>query len=162
MAQLEFIVGFKGEHPYVDVIDKRRLTFLEATVQFLIDDALAESQAVDATDSTTVTVAITTIPFADFRVARERVQIWLAFVQKERGGGIDPADAVGVTQEIIFAVDEVRFEMKRGATVLTEGICDLVAQLVIFDSTFTIALSFSELLLWNQLLNNLASTIEAP
>lgn len=142
--------------------DKERLSFLECTLQILIDQVLTVTYTIDASDIVIVTPPILIETFDEFITTRTQADLWLDFIARERGDGINPAKAVGITSNVAVETDEIKFEMKRdGTTRLTEGVVDIPTKIITFQTTGTISMSFSEFLLWNRLLDTVAESIKS-
>ena len=160
MPHVSHAVVFKGSHSLVDLIDKQRLVFLESTLQILVNEVVAVEYGVDTTDTVSVTPSVTTVFFRDFTEGRALVNLWLDFVRKERTNGLNPAEAVGIRTEHVVGIDKINFEMKRGATTLTEGEADLTTKILTFDFTPALTMTFSEFLLYNRLFDTVAASIK--
>ena len=160
MPHVTHAVVFKGSHSLVDVIDKQRLEFLESTLQILVNEVVAVEFTVDTSDTVSITPSMTTVFFRDFAEGRALINLWLDFVKRERGNGINPAEAVGIKTEVVVSPGKVNFEMKRDAAVLTEGEADLATKILTFIFTPALTMSFSEFLLWNRLFDTVAASIK--
>ena len=160
-----FEVLFQGQHEFTIAIEKVFLAFVKCSLLIFVDNAIAETYTVDQTDDVLMVQTIDAWTFADFIEGRKITNTWLGFVRKDRtnatGTGIDTNEAIGVTTESVITQDKISFEMKRGATVLTEGEADLLTRLVTFQLPPTLTLSISEFFLWNRLLDTVSASIES-
>lgn len=160
MPHVSHVVVFKGSHSLVDIVDKQRLVFLESSLQIFVNEVVAVEYAVDTTDTVSINPSVTSVLFRDFTEGRALVNLWLDFVRRERGNGLNPAQAVGITTDFAVAVDKINFEMKRGATILTEGEADLTTKILAFEFLPALTMSFSEFLLYNRLFDTVAASIK--
>lgn len=144
--------------------DKQRLSFLECTLQILIDQVLTVTYTIDTSDTVILTPPILAETSDEFITARAQSNLWLEFIARERSGGlsVNPAKAIGITSNVIVETDEIRFEMKRDTTRLTEGVVDIPTKSITFQTTdIMLSMSFSEFLLWNRLLDTVAESIKS-